>query len=79
MPRLFEVSRHEVDGDIQTVVDLDKVCLVRVEREPGHHYEKILIKFVGGHESDALVPPAAAQRFLDAYRTYLEEQSRGPG
>lgn len=77
MPRLFEVSRHEVDGDVQTLVDLDKVCLVRVEKEAGHHYQKVFIWFVGGHETDVLVPPAAAQRFLDAYRTYLEEQSRG--
>jgi hypothetical protein len=79
MPRLFEIGRHEVDGDVRAIVDLDKVCLVRVEKEKGHHYPKLLVRFVDGHETDAVVPPADAQRFLDAYRTYLQERPGGPG
>jgi hypothetical protein len=30
---------------------------------------------VDGHEAHDLVPPEAAQHFLDAYREYLREQS----
>ena len=75
MARLFELRRHEADGDLLAVVDLDKVCLVRIQKEAGHHYQRLLVRFVDGHEAHDLVPPEAAQHFLDAYREYLREQS----
>jgi hypothetical protein len=75
MGRLFELRRHEADDDVLAIVDLDKVCLVRIEKEAGHLYQRLLVRFVDGHEFQDLVPPEAAQPFLDAYREYLREQS----
>jgi hypothetical protein len=74
MSRLFELRGHEATEDLLAVIDLDKVCFVRIEREAGHHYERLLVRFVDGHESSDVVPPEAAKRFLDAYRDHL----RGP-
>jgi hypothetical protein len=65
---------REGDGDLLAVVDLDKVCVVRVQREAGHHYQGLLVRFVDGHEARDLVPPEVAQHFLDAYREHLREQ-----
>ena len=75
MGRLFELRAHEADGDLLAIVDLDKVCLVRINKEAGHFYEHLLVRFVDGHEAHDLVPPEAAQHFLDAFREYLREQS----
>jgi hypothetical protein len=74
MPRLYELRRHEADGDLLAVIDLDKVCVVRIQKEAGHHYQSLLVRFVDGHEAHDLVPAEAAQHFLDAYRQYLREQ-----
>jgi hypothetical protein len=65
---------HEADGDLLALIDLDKVCMVRIRKEAGHHYLHLLVRFVDGHDADDLVPPEAAQHFLDAYREYLREQ-----
>ena len=78
MGRLFELRSHEHDGDLQAIIDLDKVCLVRVEKGGGHHYyERIVVRFVDGHEDQDIVSEEAAQHFIDAYRAYLREQSGG--
>jgi hypothetical protein len=74
MARLYELRSHEADGDVLAIVDLDKVCVVRVQKEAGHYYENLLVRFVDGHEAHELVPPEAAQHFLDAYREYLRDQ-----
>jgi hypothetical protein len=74
MARLFELRTHEGDGERLTIVDLEKVCLVRVDKEPGHHYQRVLVRFVDGHEDHEIVPPQAAQHFIDAYRAHLREQ-----
>ena len=79
MPRLYEVRRHDLTSDLLALVDLEKVYLVRIEKESGHHYQHLLIRFSDGHEVRDLVPPEAAQRFLDAYREYLNEASPRPG
>ena len=71
MPRLFDLRSHEGGEDLLAIIDLDKVCMVRVEREAGHHYQHLLVRFVDGHESSEVVPPEAAQRFIDAYRDHL--------
>jgi hypothetical protein len=76
MARLFELRSHDGDGDLVAIVDLDKVCLVRVEKAAGHYYERIQVRFVDGHEDHTIVPPQAAQRFIDAYREHLGAPSR---
>jgi hypothetical protein len=73
MPRAYELRSHEGGGDLEAIIDLDKICLIRVEKEPGHVYENIVIRFVDGHETRDLVTPHAAEAFLNAYRTYLRE------
>jgi hypothetical protein len=75
MARLFELRTHEGEGEQLTLVDLDKVCLVRLAKEAGHHYQRIVVRFVDGHEDHEIVPPQAAQHFIDAYRAHLREQS----
>src|SRR5262245_2676724 len=79
MPRAFEMRRQEGGGDVDAIIDLDKICLVQIEKEPGHHYENITIRFVDGHETRDIVPPHAAEEFLRAYRTYLQEGDRRGG
>ena len=78
MARLFELRSHDGNGDLVAIVDLDKVCLVRVEKGAGQHYLRILVRFVDGHEDHEIVPPQAAQHFIDAYRDHLPGQSREP-
>ena len=73
MPRAFEMRSHEGGGDLQAIIDLDKICLIRIEKEPGHLYENIVVCFVDGHESRDIVPQHAAEEFLEAYRSYLQE------
>jgi hypothetical protein len=75
MTRLFELRSREGDGELLAIVDLDKVCLVRVEKEAGHHYQRILVRFVDGHEDHEIVPAQDVQRFIDAYRNHLRGQS----
>ena len=74
MARLYELRMQDADGDLLAVVDLDKVCVVRIQKQAGHHYLSLLVRFVDGHEAHDLVPPEAAQHFLDAYREHLREQ-----
>jgi hypothetical protein len=73
MPRAFELRSQEGGSDIDAIIDLDKICLIRIEREPGHRYENIVIRFVDGHETRDIVPGHAAEEFLKAYRSYLQE------
>ena len=79
MSRLFEFRSQEVDGDVLHLIDLDKVCLVRVEKHAGQHYPRILVRFLDGHETHEMVRPEAAQQFLDAYRAYLKGSSGHAG
>lgn len=74
MSRLFEVKAYDGRDDVRSIIDLEKVCLVRVETEAGHHYPRLVVRFVDDHT----VPPEAAKRFLDAYRAYLTGQPVGP-
>lgn len=77
MARLFELRRHDGHGDLLAIVDLDKVCLVRLEKGAGDYYERILVRFVDGHEDHDIVPPHSGQRFVDAFRDHLRGQSGG--
>ena len=76
MSRMYEVKEQSGDGEAVIVIDLDKVCLVRVETEAGHHYPKVAIRFVDGHEDDDVVPEQYAHHLLDAYRAYLSSGER---
>jgi hypothetical protein len=73
MPRAFELRSQEGGDDIDAIIDLDKISLIRIEKEPGHHYENIVIRFVDGHETRDIVPPHAAEEFLKAFKAYLQE------
>jgi hypothetical protein len=73
MPRAFELRSQEGGGDLDAIIDLDKVCLIRVERGPGRAYENITVRFVDGHEARDIVPRHAAEEFLNAYRSYLQD------
>jgi hypothetical protein len=73
MPRAFELRSHEGSDDIKAIIDLDKICMIRIDKESGHLYENIVIRFVDGHETRDMVPPHAAEEFLRAYRSYLQE------
>jgi hypothetical protein len=71
MSRLYEVKEQNSEGESVIVIDLDKVCLVRVEKEAGHHFPRVAIRFVDGREDDDVVPEQYAHHLLDAYRAYL--------
>jgi hypothetical protein len=71
MPRLFEILGRDGNSDSQVLVDLDKVCMVRVKKQDGHHYPRVLVRFVDGHETHDAIPPDHSQQFLDAYREHL--------
>ncbi|HEX4590285.1 MAG TPA: hypothetical protein VH120_10180 [Gemmataceae bacterium] len=71
MNRKFEIKEQNGDGESIIVIDLEKVCLVRVEHEAGHHYPRVAIRFVDGREDDDVVPEQYAHHLLDAYRAYL--------
>ncbi|QEL14062.1 hypothetical protein [Limnoglobus roseus] len=45
--------------------------MVRFQRQKGHQYQHIVVKFVAVHEDKDMVRPADAQRFLDACRDHL--------
>jgi hypothetical protein len=68
---MYEFKEQSADGESVVVLDLEKVCLVRVETEAGHHYPKVAIRFVDGHEDDDVVPKEYALHLLEAYRAYL--------
>jgi hypothetical protein len=76
MPRMFELRGQGADGDLHIVVDLDKVCLVRVDKETGHHYPHVVVRFGDGHEVRGVVPAESAERLIEAYRAYLLEQEQ---
>jgi len=70
--RLFEYRSREGTEEVLDLVDLDKICSVRLEKETGHPLPHLLIRFVDGYEVRDLVPSEAAERFIEAFRTYLQ-------
>lgn len=75
MPRLYEWSTSGVEGDAVTLIDLDKIVLVRALREPHHHFPKLSVRLVDGEEIFDIAPPEKVQAFLDAFRQYVSGQS----
>jgi hypothetical protein len=73
MPRAFELRTHQGGDDIDAIIDLDKICLLRIDRAPGHSYENIVVRFVDGQEMRDIIPGHAAEEFLKAFRSYLQE------
>src|SRR5262249_42662779 len=79
MPRAFEMRRQEGAGDADASIAVRKICRTGMEKEPGNTSENITTRSVAGHEPRAIVPPHAAEEFLRAYRTYLQEGDRRGG
>ena len=73
MPRMFEVKDDGPNGEVVIVIDLEKVYLVRAEKEADHHYPRITVRFVDGNEHHDIVPDKFAHHLVDAYRAYLNE------
>jgi hypothetical protein len=74
MSRLFEWKNRDHSGEIDIIVDLEKIYLVRVEKQKDHYYPRLHVRFVDGHEVQNAVPEDVVQPFLSAYRTYLGER-----
>jgi hypothetical protein len=77
MTRLFELSSQDAEGAHLLIVELDKVVMARFQKQDGHLYQHIVVRFVDGHEDQDLVRPGDAQRFLQAYRDYLSGRPAG--
>jgi hypothetical protein len=71
MSRIYEIKEQNSDGEEIIAIDLEKVCMVRVEKQTGHSYPKVAIRFVDGREEDDVVPEQYAHHLLDAFRAYL--------
>lgn len=71
----FELTSQDSEGEHLPVLVLDRVVLARFQKQEGHHYRHIVVRFVDGHEDKDMVRPGDAQRFLDAYRDHLRGQA----
>jgi hypothetical protein len=71
MSRMFEMKSDENGAEQTIIVDLDKICSVRVEKQPEQHYPRIQVRFVDGHEAHDIIPARVAHAFLEAYRAFL--------
>jgi hypothetical protein len=75
MSRLFELKSHTYEGDVATLIDLDKVCWVKIEKKPREHYPHLMVRFVDGHEWHDLMIDQTAHQLVEAFRAYLTEQA----
>jgi hypothetical protein len=75
---MFEWKSQAHDGEVEVLVDLDKVYMVRVERQRDHYYSRVHVRFVDGNEIQNAVPPELVQPFLAAYRNHLTEHASEP-
>jgi hypothetical protein len=71
MARFYELRGADSSGKSVTLIDLDKVMVVRMDTAVGHSYPSVHVRFVDGHEASDIVPPASAEHFLDAFRAHL--------
>jgi hypothetical protein len=71
MSRLFELKSHTYQGDVDTIVDLDKVCWLQIEKKPGEHYPHLTVRFVDGHDWHDLMIDQSAFQLVEAYRAHL--------
>src|SRR5262249_25438758 len=76
MSRLYELKSHSYEGDVATIIDLDKVCWLQIEKKPGQHYPHLVVRFVDGHEWHDLMIDESAHQLVEAYRAHLS--SRAP-
>jgi len=74
MSRMYETKEQNSDSET-VMIDLHKVCLVRLETQAGHAYPKVAIRFVDGREDDDLVPEQHAHHLLDAYLAASKPQT----
>ncbi len=71
MSRLFELKSHTYQGDVDTIIDLDKVCWLQVEKKPGEHYPHLALRFVDGHDWHDLMIDRSVYQLVEAYRAHL--------
>ncbi len=74
MPRKFELTSPFQNGQAIEIIDLDKICRVRVEDSSDGI--RIKIWFMGGQQVDEVVDRTLARRLLDAYAAFLAEPDR---
>jgi hypothetical protein len=74
MSRLFELKSHSYEGDVSTIIDLEKICWVQIEKKPRQHYPHIMVRFLGGQEWHDLMMEPSAYQLVEAYRAYLSGQ-----
>ena len=79
MSRLFELKGDEQTANVLMLIDLDKVCMVRLVEQPGQHYPHIQVRWVDGHEDHTVVPAHVAHEFVKAFRAYLTGKQGGAG
>src|SRR2546425_1114975 len=73
MSRLFELKSHAYDGDVTTIIDLDKICWLQIEKKPRQHYQHLAVRFVDGNEwHDLMIDPSAYQ-LVEAYRAHVRD------
>ena len=75
MNRLFELTRRTYEGDVESIIDLDKLCWLKIEKNPREHYPHLVAHFVDGHEQHDIMMDPSAYRFVEAYRAYLAGKS----
>jgi hypothetical protein len=71
MNRLYELKSHSYEGDVATIIDLEKVCWLQIEKKPGQHYPHLVVRFVDGHEWHDLMIDESARQMVEAYRAHL--------
>jgi hypothetical protein len=69
MSRKFELTSPFQNGQAIEIIDLEKICRLRVEDSSDGI--RIKIWFVGGQQVDELVDRTLARRLLDAYAGFL--------
>jgi hypothetical protein len=75
MSRMYQLKGHEKDSDYLIVIDLDKVCMARIDSHPERHYPSLHIRSVDGHEAVDILPAKVANDFLEAYRAFLDGEA----
>jgi hypothetical protein len=71
MSRLFELKSHTYKGDVATIIDLEKVCWLQIEKRPRQHYPHIMVRFVDGQEWHDLMMDPSAYQLVEAFRAHL--------
>jgi hypothetical protein len=71
MNRLFELQSHTCEGDADTIIDLEKLCWLKIEKKPREHYPHLIAHFVDGHEQHDIMVDPSHYHLVETYRAYL--------